>query len=230
MKLSSVSFLIPTYKDERTIESVVRDAVRVGKQAAKQFEIIVINDASPDNTGNVLARLEQSIKELHVITHRINAGYGATIKDLYYAGKSEWLFTVPGDNQIPVEELLTLVPFAGKADMIIGWRVNRNDPPDRLKQSRVYNSLLGTLFGLTLHDVNSVRLMRSSIMNRIRLATSSAFVDAELAIRAEKEGLCVLEIPIDHKARNDEKPGGGGSLRTILPTIFDMVWFWILSN
>ena len=230
MKLSmlpSLSFIIPAYRDEDTIECVVRDAVRVGKKVAKQFEIIVINDASPDQTGEVLIKLTKTIKELQVITHTDNTGYGGTIRDLYYAGKCEWLYSMPGDNQIPAEEVMKLIPHTPKADMIIGWRVNRQDPPERLRQSKIYNWLLRVLFGLTLHDVNSVRLVKKKLFDRIILHSRSAFVDAELAIRAKRLGFRTLEVPIAHRGR-DSTGAGGGKLRTILPTIWDMLKFRIL--
>jgi glycosyltransferase involved in cell wall biosynthesis len=225
MKLSSLSILIPAYRDEDSIAQVVSDADAAGKRNADTYEIIVINDASPDKTGQVLSDLRKKYINLKVLTHKVNAGYGGTIRDLYYAAKMEWQFTAPGDNQIPVAEVAKLIPYTTHADMIIGWRTNRHDPPARLRQSHTYNRLLRMLFGLKLHDVNSVRLMKSRMLDRIRLTSQSAFVDAELAIRAIRANFAVAEVPIVHAARKDETSAGGGMLKTILPTIFDMIRF-----
>jgi glycosyltransferase involved in cell wall biosynthesis len=230
MKLSAVSFLIPAYRDEDTIRQVVGEADIVGKRISGNYEIIVINDASPDNTGRILEELKHKYPRLKVITHSHNLGYGGTIRDLYYSGKKDWMFTVPGDNQIPVSEIEKLIPASADADMVIGWRVNRHDPPARLRQSHVYNRLLRLLFGLNLHDVNSVRLMKSGMMQKITLSSPSAFVDAELAIQAIRKGFKVIETPIEHAARGDESTAGGGKLKTILPTIRDMVKFRLISN
>jgi glycosyltransferase involved in cell wall biosynthesis len=221
----TVSFLIPAYRDEDTISTVVSEAVALGKKITSKFEVIVINDASPDATGEVLEKLKKQFNQLKVITHQKNAGYGGTIKDLYYAGKNEWLFTVPGDNQIPVSEITKLMPFINKADIILGRRVNRHDPPARLRQSKIYNVLLHILYGIKIHDVNTVRLIRRSVMEKIKLTTTSAFVDAEQLISAGRAGFKIIEVPIEHSARSDESGAGGGSLRTILPTIVDMIKF-----
>lgn len=227
--LSSLTFLIPAYNDERTVEKVVREADAAGKEVAKHHDLIVINDASRDGTGTVLESLRKTIPVLSVIHHTENGGYGRTIKELYYTGRGDWLFTVPGDGQIPPAEVKKLIPSADPADMILGWRTSRNDSPERLRQSRIYNSLLRNLYGIRLHDINTVRLMRSAMMKKIRLTSESAFVDAELSIRALRQGFRITEIPIDHKAR-EGSTGGGGKLKTILPTVWEMVKFRLLNN
>lgn len=227
MKLSGVSFCIPAYNDEDTISVVIADAHRVGHEIAESFEILVINDKSSDKTASILTDLTKKIKELRVITHSVNAGYGGTIRELYYAAKKEWLFTVPGDNQIPVVEIRKLLPACEHADMIIGNRIYRHDPKARLRQSWIYNKLLRVLFGVKVKDVNSVRLMKSSIMKSIRLSKTSAFVDAELVIRAQRGHFHVVNAPIEHKARvGDEAHAGGGKWSTIGPTIRDMMFFF----
>lgn len=227
MKINhSVSFLLPAYNDAATIQSAVEEAVRIGKKCTSVYEIIVINDGSSDQTNTILASLQKKFSALTVRTHTTNKGYGATIKELYYKARMDWCYSIPGDYQVGAKELLKLLPHTGKADMIIGRRVNRHDPRGRLWESRVYNGLLQLLFGLQLHDVNSVRLLKTSVLKKITITSSSAFVDAELAIRLQKIGGDILEIPIDHRRQAYE--GGGGSWRTIIPTIIDMIRYRFL--
>jgi glycosyltransferase involved in cell wall biosynthesis len=228
MKLTSLTFCIPAYHDEETIAAVVSDAHRIGKEIADSTEIIVINDASPDATGEVLKKLKRTVPELRVITHTVNAGYGGTIRELYYAATKEWLYTVPGDNQIPVEEVKKLLPATASFDLILGERIARHDPPARLRQSHVYNQLVRFLFGSTIRDVNSVRLVRTALFKDVRLSTHSAFVDCELVIRSTRAGYRLVNIPISHKTRDAGEAGaGGGKWSTIWPTIKDMVLFWM---
>ena len=245
-KLSSLSFLIPAYNDEATIGQVIREAVAVGKRVARKFEIVVVNDGSRDMTGWHLvtfARVSDGTR-LRVITHRTNQGYGKTIKELYYAGKYEWLFTIPGDYQVGARELVKLInSYNGtissprrrgsslkkmdSPDMILGWRVKRNDPVKRLLFSWIYNTLLRVLFGIKLHDVNSVRLMRRSLLQDITLTSTSAFVDAELVIGVKRIGYTVTEVPISHRARTDGAPGGGNQWGTMVATVGEMVRFFL---
>lgn len=226
MKLSSLSFLIPTFNDEKTIGRTVDEAVAVGRNIAKKFEIIVINDGSVDQTAQILTSLTKRFRELRVLTHPSNKGYGTTIKELYYAATKDWLFTIPGDYQVEAKELLNLLPHEKYADVILGWRANRNDSPMRQYQSRTYNWIISFLFDTKTHDVNSVRLMKSSIMKSIILRGTSAFTDAELIIKAKLLGFKIKEVPIGHRYRREGTgTGGGGSIKMILPTIREMLLF-----
>lgn len=245
MKLSSLSFLIPAYNDEATITRVVAEAVAVGKRVAKKFEVVVTSDGSQDMTRIILVRLAKKVENLRVITHRVNQGYGRTIKELYYAGKSEWLFSIPGDYQVGARELeaiLRATPtlWSGESrsssrqartiydvpDMILGWRVARHDPVNRLFASWVYNSLLRLLFGITLHDVNSVRLMRRAVLKDIALTSDSAFVDAELVIGALRNGFRVTEAPIAHRPRQGGGQGRGNGWKTVWETAREMIQYY----
>jgi glycosyltransferase involved in cell wall biosynthesis len=226
--IRSLSFLIPGYRDALTIATAVMKARDMGQDLNIPFEIIVVNDNSPDNLAGILHKLKNTIPQLKVITHTQNKGYGATIKELYSIGTKEWLFTVPGDYQVSAVELKHLLPLAGGNDMILGNRTKRVDLPNRKRQSTVYNWLLQKLFRMPVHDANSVRLMRKIIMQKVKLTSSSAFVDAELVLRARDAGFRITEAPITHRSRaGGSGSGGGGSLKTILPTIKDMFVFYL---
>lgn len=220
----SLTFIIPAFNDEVTIETVIHKAVDTGKRLGIPFDILVTNDASTDKTAKILSRLTGRVKQLMVITHHINAGYGTTIKELYQRAQGSWLFSIPGDYQIEPSQVTKLWSRRASADMIIGWRRVRRDHPSRLRQSYAYNALLRILFGLNMHDINSVRLMKTSIMKSITLTTSSAFVDAELVIKSKRAGFYVTEVPIAHRARSGVG-ASGGKLSTILPAILDMILF-----
>jgi len=221
----SITFIVPTHNDGETIESLIRSIDRVGKKACHTHEIIVIDDASYDKTPSKLALLKKHISSLSVMTHTNNQGYGATIYELYHSGKLPWLFSLPGDFQIDPSEVTKLIPSIRRADMILGRRVNRKETLFRQIQSRTYNILLRVFFGLKTHDVNTVRLMKRDIINSVTLTSRSAFVDAELVIKAYKKGYRILEVPITHKLRETGGATGGSITRTIVPTIRDMVHF-----
>lgn len=221
--ISSLSILIPCYNVEHSVESVVLDAYEVGRTVTKKLEIIVLNDASSDRTPEILRMLSKRIPRLRIISHADNKGYGHTIRELYKSGGNDWLFSLPGDGQFDAGEIRKLIPQTGTADMILGYRKIRHDPKNRLAQSAFYNGLLRLLFGISLHDVNTIRLIKKSVIERTLLTTTSAFVDAELAIRMARAGLIIKEIPIIHKSRRDKGGSGGKFFKTILPTIVDMV-------
>ena len=121
--MESLTFIIPAYNDETTIETVIDKTADVGKKLRIPFDILVINDASRDSTGHILKKLERRYAHLRVITHTKNAGYGQTIKELYQKATHTWLFSLPGDYQIDPREFLKIWQRRGEADMIVGWRL-----------------------------------------------------------------------------------------------------------
>lgn len=223
--LPSLSILLPTYNDEQTIAQVLRKAASMGKKLAKKFEIIVINDGSTDHTPKILHSLQKEIPQLQILNHSQNQGYGISIKELYYAGTMAWLVTLPGDNQIDPAEVIKLEREHETADMILGKRQKRGDHIKRQIQSRTYNFLLKLFFTIPTSDVNTIRLMKREVMNHVNLQMTSAFVDAELVLKASKMGYKIKEVPILHKARTTPGATGGKFFKTIFPTISDMLRF-----
>ncbi len=223
MRLSSLSILIPAYNVAPTIASVVLAANDAGQKATDKLEIIVIDDGSTDKTNRILRSLEPKVPHITIMNHDTNQGYGKTIKELYSLGRHDWLFSLPGDGQFDAGELHRLAAHAHRADMIVGTRVYRRDPLIRIIQSRIYNWLLGLFFGLRLTDVNSIRLMKRSMIRAITLSSNSAFVDAELAVRAHDAGFRTVEIPVAHKERKYKGATGGNVLKTVLPTTLEMI-------
>jgi glycosyltransferase involved in cell wall biosynthesis len=222
LPVQSISVVIPAYNDETTIARLVQDTDCLLKEIASDYEIVVINDGSKDTTFSVLQDLSKKFKNLRLVNHEVNQGYGRTIKELYMCGNKELVFSLPGDYQFAPKELLTMAQGLHKFDFVIGHRVKRNDPPRRKFQSAIYNMMLRIFYGCSYKDVNSIKLFRKEILNHITLESSTPFVDAELCIRAHKAGFKVVEIPIDHLPRLSQG-ASGGKFSVIWDTFSDLI-------
>ncbi|MBX9695638.1 MAG: glycosyltransferase family 2 protein [Cyanobacteria bacterium] len=222
LKLSSVSLIIPAYNDEETVGRLIDDASALLSEVSNDFEIVVCNDGSRDGTLALLESKARVNPHVRVIDHPQNKGFGATIRELYLAGKMDYVFSLPGDYQYAPKEILAMAEGLHTHDFVIGWRVNRNDPPRRKLQSAVYNLMLRTFYGNRHKDVNSIKLFKREILDRIQLRSQSPFVDAELCIRAERAGFRVVEIPIEHLPRLTQG-ASGGKFSVIWETFSDLV-------
>ena len=118
--------------------------------------------------------------------------------------------------------MIAMAKGLDQADLIIGLRIKRNDPPRRKMQSAVYNFMLRTIYGIKHKDVNSIKLFRRSILDTIDLRSATPFVDAELCIRAGNSGFRVVEIPIEHLPRLSQG-ASGGKLSVIWETFSDLL-------
>lgn len=222
LPITSISVVIPAYNDETTIGRLVSDVDCLLQELCTDYEIVCVNDGSKDNTLAVLQEKARQIRNMRVVDHPVNQGYGRTIRELYLSGTKDLVFSLPGDYQFAPKELLTMAQGLHKHDFVIGLRVKRNDPPRRKMQSHVYNMMLRAFYGCSFKDVNSIKLFRREILNYFPLESATPFVDAELCIRAHKAGFSVVELPIEHLPRLSQG-ASGGKLSVITETFGDLI-------
>lgn len=221
-QLTSLSLVIPSYNDETTIGRLITDSVTLLEQVCPNYEIVIINDGSRDNTLSILQEQANANSRIRLINHPVNKGYGSTIKELYLAGQKDLIFSLPGDYQYAPKQLLTMAAGLANHDFVIGLRVHRNDPWRRKLQSKIYNLMLRIFYGNRHKDVNSIKLFRRVILSKFMLLSETAFVDAELCIRAEKARFKIVEIPIEHLPRTAQG-ASGGKISVILETFKDLI-------
>jgi hypothetical protein len=95
--------------------------------------------------------------------------------------------------------------------------------------SFIYNSLLRILYGLKVRDINSVKLIKSEVLQRIHFEMTSAFTDAELCIRAARLGYSIGEVDIEHLAREFGEALGGNTFaefKIMWDTFVDTIRMW----
>jgi glycosyltransferase involved in cell wall biosynthesis len=208
----SISAVLPAYNEEAIIERTVRHVAQVLSGLVRDFEIIVTNDGSRDNTGVVLAELQHRVPELNlkVVTHQVNCGYGAALASGFDAATKELIFLTDGDKQFDVGELATFLPHMdASTDLVIGWRRNRADPPVRMFNAFGWKVLVNTLFGYTARDVDcAFKLFRRRVWQSLTVHARGATFSAEFLIKARRLGFHVKELPVRHFPRTAGSPTG----------------------
>jgi glycosyltransferase involved in cell wall biosynthesis len=222
LPLTSISVIIPAYNDETTVGRLIDDVDCLLNEICTDYEIVCINDGSKDNTLSVLQQRAARLKNIRVINHPVNQGFGKTIRELYLTGCKDLIFSLPGDYQFAPKEMLTMAHGLKDHDFVIGLRVKRNDPPRRKLQSHIYNLMLRLFYGVRFKDVNSIKLFKREILQYFTLESMTPFVDAELCIKAYKAGFAVVELPIEHLPRLSQG-ASGGKISVITDTFGDLI-------
>jgi glycosyltransferase involved in cell wall biosynthesis len=208
----SISAVLPAYNEEAIIERTVRHVADVLRGQASDFEIIVSNDGSRDNTGGVLADLQAREPGLHlrIVTHERNRGYGAALASGFDAARKDLVFLTDGDKQFDVAELKGFLPaMDGQTDLVIGWRRKRADPPMRKLNALGWKLLVNLLFGYTARDVDcAFKLFRRRVWESMTVQSRGATFSAEFLIKARRLGFHVKELPVSHFPRTAGSPTG----------------------
>jgi glycosyltransferase involved in cell wall biosynthesis len=196
----SISAFFPAYNDAGTIASMVVVTDRTLRDLADDYEIIVVNDGSPDHTGEILEDLQGRYPHLRVVTHPKNRGYGGALRSGFAHATKDLVVYTDGDAQYdPREFALLLERLTPETDVVNGYKIARHDPPYRLLIGRLYHHTVRRLFGLPLRDVDcDFRLLRRAVFDRVRLDSDSGVICVELMTKIHQAGYRVVEVPVHH--------------------------------
>lgn len=201
----TLSVFFPAYYDENNISKVVDNAVRVLNQIdIKDYEITIIEDGSPDKTGQVADELAGKYEKVKIIHHQKNMGYGATLYEGFRNAKFDYVFYTDGDNQFDLEELKKFVALIPFSDIVIGYRKKKQYSLYRKITSITYNFALRWLFGIDYIDIDcAFKLFKRDLFDKITIKTKDAFIDAEIMIKAKRLGYTTTELGVKHLPRMD---------------------------
>jgi glycosyltransferase involved in cell wall biosynthesis len=219
----SLSVFFPVYNDEATVARVTEKALRVCAEIADTFEVIIVDDGSPDASGRIADSLADERAAVRVIHHDRNLGYGAAVRSGLGACRHEWICFTDGDDEYDLRDLKKLWRLRHHYDLIITFRYVRRYSGFRTLISRVYNVVLRHLFFTRYRDVSTgLRLVRRSLVDELTLEATSPFIGAEIAIKSMLKGYRVGELGIQTFPREFGR-GSSTSPQNIYRTIVDMI-------
>ena len=224
----SITAFFPCYNDERTIGTMVRRAAEQLALVTDDFEILVVNDGSQDGSAAVLDSLASEMPCLKVITHAANRGYGGALRSGFSNAMKDLVFYTDGDGQYDVAELpLLLMLLTPDTDFVNGMKMTRQDPGYRVFAGNLHRFVTRWSFWLPITDVDcDFRLVRRSIVERLRLTQNSGSICVELVKLAHRAGAQFREVSVHHYARvfgqsQFFRPG------RIAKTYLDLAWLWV---
>jgi|TARA_Y100000389_G_scaffold36501_1_gene31060 glycosyltransferase involved in cell wall biosynthesis len=223
----SISILFPLYKDKKTVKKMILKSNKLLKKIKKKGEIIIVDDGCPERSGHYAKMISKKIKNIKIIFHKKNMGYGAAIKTGLKNCRNEWIFQTDGDAEYDVNDLLKLMKKTKVSDLVVTYRLKKKYKTSRIVISWFYNVILRILFHTDFKDISTgSRLINRSILKKIKLISNSPFLGAELAIKSKYKGFKVSEVGINTYPRTFGT-GSSVSLKNILLTIKEMVTLFI---
>ena len=223
--LGRVVMVVPIY-DERDNLAWILDRLHA---AAPDVDVLVVDDSSPDGTGELADELAATDSRVHVLHRTGKGGLGAA-----YLHGFRWALDagydvigeMDADGSHQPEQLHRLVEALADADLVIGSRwvpggAVVNWPWRREALSRGGNLYVRLLLGIPVRDATAgFRLFRRQTLEKIDLDTvrSTGYVfQTDLATRTLRSGLTVREVPIEfvERARGDSKMSGAIAVESL---------------
>ena len=228
-KFASLSVFFPAYNDAPSMPSLIRKTFAVLEQHVADYEVIVVNDGSQDNTGEVLEELRREFApHMRVQTHPQNRGYGGALRTGFASATKEFVFYTDGDSQYDVGELPLLLDLASPTTGLVnGYKLERHDPAHRVWIGAMYNFCARVLFRIRIRDIDcDYRLIRRTVLESVHLTSTSGTICVELVRKLELSGCEVREVGVHHYPRLY-----GSSqffrLRSLATTFYQLWRLWI---
>jgi dolichol-phosphate mannosyltransferase len=195
---------VPTYNEAEGIEELILEIEREVVARHAKSEVIVVDDASTDETATVLERLARDRPWLRVERAAQNTGHGPSVVRALELACGEWIFQLDSDRQFVVADFARLWEARNRADLVLGVRVERRDPGHRILLSLAVRLVATVLAGRKLRDPNvPFRLLRAQLWSELRplIRPDTLAPSILVAVGAAVTGRRIVEVPITHLPR-----------------------------
>jgi len=231
--IDQISLFLPAYNEEGVIKDTIAKSDAILKKLAKKYEILVIEDGSKDKTATIVKGLMKQYKNLRMFQHKPNRGYGGALKSGFKETRYDPIVFIDSDGQFDLSELTSLVAKMNqtKSDLVIGYRIKRNDPPFRLLLANLLKLWNLFWFGMYVKDVDcAFKLIRRRVIDGIPpLISNGGIISTEFMARVQKAGFKVSQVGVHHYPRTTgESTGDKGSV--IKKAVFESLKLWYQLN
>jgi glycosyltransferase involved in cell wall biosynthesis len=197
----SISVCFPAYNEESTIGEVLQEAHELLSGSGLEYEILVCNDGSEDQTATIIEHAVAGLPYTRVLHHPRNLGIAATFEHLYSEANNEFVFLNSSDRQWATRIIFDMLPLTSDWDVIVASRIETHYRPMRRFISWGFNQVPSIVFGVRTFDAGAVKLVRREIIQRFTLVSRSPFSEAERLIRATRAGYRIIQFPVEVSAR-----------------------------
>lgn len=199
-----ISFVIPIYNESDNISFLLTSLRSFAQENIDiNCEFVLVNDGSKDDSLDLILNMSQQfedIAKIKVLSHSGNYGLSYAIKTGILAASFDWVCYIDGDLQVPIEEVLKLIPYMNQYDMISGLREKRNDKLSKQIISWMANGIRSYVLDDKTQDTGCpLKLMRRDFALRLPLEFEGfhRFIPYFFKLWGGKTNF----VPVDHRHR-----------------------------
>jgi len=197
------SIVLPSYNEAGYIAEMIDRTIEAGEDRSDPFEVIVVDNASKDDTAAIVEKLAQSDSRIRLIRHPENRLYAASCLSGSKAARGERVFVLDSDGQHAPSDIWKFDAKLDEGhDLVFGWRVERSEPFTRIMMSKVLLGLTRFYVGFDLHDVNcGIRGFNKRFAEKLEVKHRVNFANPEFFVRAKLGGFRVAEVQVVQEKR-----------------------------
>lgn len=201
--MKSVSVVIPAYNEEKNLAQTVKFLVdRLNENGISDFEVLIFDDNSTDNTGKIADELSEKHPQIRVIHNPRNMNLGYNITKGFQLASKEYCGFIPGDNETEPETLDNVFQNLGRADIVIPYIKNPEARPwGRRILSKTYVMIINIAFSLNMKYYNGMCYFKTEMVKKVPVSTYGFAYMTEILVKLLKSGASFIEVPMINRVR-----------------------------
>lgn len=172
MNKLDISVVIPLYNEEESLPELVAWIDRVIHDNSMNYEVILVDDGSNDQSWNVIQNLAQRYSTVRAIKFRRNYGKSAALHCGFNIAQGDVVITMDADLQDSPDEIPELYRMITQEgyDLVSGWKQKRYDPISKTLPTKLFNATARKFSGIYLHDFNcGLKAYRKQVVKNIEV-------------------------------------------------------------
>jgi len=211
MRKEMLSIVLPTYNERKNISILIPRIESFFKRGGFKFEVIVVDDNSPDGTAALCKKLNRKYRNITTVVRKKERGIGSALREGYNRARGDIIVSSDTDLSFEVSDMLRLVEKINEGyDLVVGSRhLNSNNyekkkPGTKLKWfiSFFGNKMVSAMSGVKIHDFSAnFRAIRRRVWRSIETKENTNSILMEMIVKTKYKGYRVAEIPVVFKDR-----------------------------
>jgi glycosyltransferase involved in cell wall biosynthesis len=205
MQAESWSIIILAYNEGESIKMVIDNLISLLRKFSLEYEIIVVNDGSLDNTKQTLSKYYIHNDKMTIINHEKNLGIGYSLVEAYKIARKDIIGMIPGDGQFDIELLGEAIQtFQKDKDLkIVSFYRDINTIYSSIRKivTKIQKGINVFILGIHFKDVNWVKFFRKDVLNRRDFCMKSSLIETEIIYIVTLRKYKYIELPSSYLNR-----------------------------